>query len=418
MSTPQHHLQQTTCLAVDPTSNFLLSGSPDSTIHVWSVPGLLSFSASNSNDIGPDAAFSPLRSLSNHRAAITAIITGHSFSRNNIAISASKDNTCIVWEYSSGELLHTFLLAASPLCLALDPADRAAYAGCDDGSIQFIDFYSEAGLTQQLRKPETSSAPTQPPSNASWPALSQPGAPVLCLQVSYDGTSALSGGEDGKIHTWDLGAGRCALQLAEFGAPVTNLHLLKPTGFSKNTKPAVKIHNVVKPRYESFTNDNHNSAGTVPSNYTFTAQFTATLATGASSGGDSFHEALCHPSFPPTVLDEALVDFMAWHNQAKAGSNSSDYGELRARNTSLESQLEAALVDIQAREKEDGRRQKDEVVRAEKKKRRRLRRIDVAEIARKKEMGEKIDDEDKEIGDNIKEDGDLSSSTDELSDGR
>ena len=322
----------------------------------------------------------------------------------------------MVWEYSSGELLHTFLLAASPLCLALDPADRAAYVGYEDGSVQFLDFFSQAGLTQQLRNPDLNSAPTQPPINSRWPALNQPGSAVLCLQVSYDGTSALSGGEDGKIHTWDLGAGRCAQQLADFGAPITNLHLLKPTGFPKSKKPAVKMHNVVKPRYESYTNGHHGNAGAVPSNYTFTAQFTTSLLVGDSSRGDSFHETLTHPSFPPTVLDEALADFLAWHSHAKTGSDSSDLAELRARNTALESQLETATVERQALDKEDWRRQKDEAVRAERKKNRRLRRMDIAAIARKKEMGERIDEEDEEMGAGVEEDEDLSSSTDELSD--
>ncbi|KAL6713609.1 Pre-rRNA-processing protein ipi3 [Lecanora helva] len=403
VSTPQHHLQPTTCLAVDINSNFLLSGSADSTIHVWSIQSLLSFSASTS-EYGQDAPLSPLRSLSNHRAAITAIVTGHSYSRNNIAVSASKDNTCVVWEYSTGDLLHTFLLATTPLCLALDPADRAVYAGYEDGGIQVMDLYGKSGLTHHLRNPESQSTPTQPPKSSRWSSEVSSSSAILCLQVSYDSTSVLSGHEDGKVYSWDVATGHQGKALADFAAPVTNLRVLKPTGFPEKKMPSVKLHNVIKPRYDSFANGADGKSGLVPPNYTFTAQFTSDLSSHDSASSDLFEEALAHPSFPSSVLDDALSEFSAWHSQAKTASVSSDLAELQARNFALESQLEAAATRQNARDKEEWRRQKDEEIKAKMKKERRLRRIKVEEIARKKEMREKINEED----------GDLSSSTDEL----
>jgi len=408
---------------VDPTSNSLLSGSADSIIHVWSIPGLLSFSASAGDDTSQDLPFSPLRSLSNHRAAISAIVTGHSSSRNNIAVSASRDNTCIVWDYTSGDLLHTFLLPASPCCLALDPADRAVYVGYEDGSIQFIDFYSETGSTQQLHNHGPISTPTQPPPDSRWPAINQPGSATLSLQLSYDGTALLSGHEDGKINTWDVATGRYSKQLAEFGAPITNLQMLKPNGFLKTIKPALKLHNVVKPRYESFTNGHHGISGVVPSNYTFTAQYTPNRLPCDRRDSQWFNNALTHPSFPPSLLDESLADFTAWHSQAKATPVSSDFAELRAQNIALASQLEdavarqdKALAEVQEHNKQDWRRQKDDEIKAAKKKRRRLRRMKIAESARKKDMGETIDDEDEGIEVDVEDEADLSSSTDELTD--
>ena len=348
---------------------------------------------------------------------------GHSFSRNNIAVSSSRDDTCVVWDYSIGDLLHTVLLPASPLCLALDPADRAVYAGYEDGSIQFIDFYSQHRLTQQLHDPMSNTTPSQPPPSSRWPALDQPGCPVLCLQISYDGTTLLSGHEDGKIHSWDVAASRYSKQLADFSAPVTNLQMLTPSGFPKRKKPAVKIHNVVKPRYESFANGDQRNSGMVPPNYTFTAQFTSKLPLYGSGGSDSFHEALAHPSFPPSLLDEALEELTAWQNQAKAVPDSSELAELRAQKSALASQLEdamarqrSALAEVQERDKADWKRQKDEEVKAARKKRRRMRRMKDAELARKKKMGDNVDNEDEEMQEKDGDEGDLSSSTDELTD--
>lgn len=348
---------------------------------------------------------------------------GHSFSRNNIAVSASKDNMCLVWDYYCGEILHTFLLSASPLCLALDPADRAVYAGYEDGSIQFIDFFGQGGLNQPLHDPASRSTPTQPPPTARWSAPDSASA-VFCAQLSYDGTALLTGHEDGKIYRWDVAAGRYDKQLADFSAPITNLHMLKPSGFPTVTRRSVKLHNAVKPRYESFGNGDQggfNAAG--PSNYTFTAQFTSNIPLQESNASNSFHEALTNQSFPQSFLDESLAEFLASQNSTKNASESADLAELRAQNASLTSQLSTAVerqhkaaAEVQERNNEDWRRQKDEEIKSARKKRRRLRRLKTEEVARKKEMGEKVDDEDEEMGENEEDEEDLSSSTDELTD--
>ena len=388
---------------------------------MWSIPGLLSFSSSSANDDSGGPILGPLRSLSNHRAAITAVVFGHSSSVNNIAISASKDKTCVVWDYHNGDALHTFLLSHSPLCLALDPADRAAYAGYEDGTIQFLDFYSQGGLNQGLHDSAAQSAPTQPSASTIWAAQDHPPTAILCLQVSYDGTSLLSGHRDGKVHPWDVGTGRFGKHLADFSAPVTNLQMLKPTGFPNVPEQALKIQNVVKPRYDSFTNGHHSSSTIIPPNYTLTAQFTSNLPFPDSSVTSLFHEALSHPSFPTRLLEEAFSGFSILRNGKTKGEDSADVAELRAQNAALSSQLASAVdrersatAEIQKREKEEWKRQKDEEIKAAKKKRRRLRRTQLAELARKKDMGEMVKDEDILINESDGDKGYLSSSTDEM----
>lgn len=354
---------------------------------------------------------------------MTAVVIGHSFSRNNIAVSASKDNSCIVWDYFTGDALHTFLLSACPLCLALDPADRAIYSGYEDGSLQSIDFYSQAGLSQAVQDPALQSTPTQPPPSARWPAP-ESGSAVLCIEVSYDGTNLLSGHQDGKIHKWDVATGRYDKPLADFSAPVTNLHILKPNGFLNVTKPAVKLHNVTKPRYESFADGSISKpSSTVPPNYTFTAQFTSDISSHDSPNHTTFHEALIHPSFPDFLLDDALADFCSSQDTTKSAHDSSDLAELRAQNASLTSQLsnteerqKAVATELQQHVKEEWRRQKDEELKAARKKRRRLRRMKMDEAVRKVKMGEVMRAEDYKEEDFEEEEEGLSSSTDEFTD--
>lgn len=351
-------------------------------------------------------------------------MVGHSFSNKNVAVSASKDNTCIVWDYLNGDALHTFLLPSSPLCLALDPADRAVYAGYEDGSTQLIDFYSQGGLTQPLHNPALQSTPTQPPPSDRWSAPHHSASSVLCLQVSYDGTSLLSGHQDGKVHVWDVAAGKYDKHLTDFAAPVTNIVMLKPVGFPDLQKPAVKLHNVVKPRYESFVNGDHGMSGiTIPTKYTFVAQFTSTLPLPFSAAPTSFHQALHHSSFPIALLEESLAGLASPQKGFDASTDASELANLRTQNAVLSSQVgnaeerhRSAAAIVLEQQKENWRRQKDEDIKAARKKQRRLRRIKIAEVARKREMGEAVDGEEEEHTNEHGQDEeeDLSSSTDEM----
>lgn len=392
-------------------------------IHVWSIPGLLSLSASSTDEKSHFLPFSPLRTLSNHRAAITAIIMGHSFSIQNIAVSASKDKTCIVWDFVNGDVLHTFLLPSSPLCLALDPADRAVYAGFEDGSVQLIDFYSRSRKIQPLQNPALQGTATQPPPSDRWSATHQSPSPILCLQVSYDGTSLLSSHQDGKIHVWDIAAGKFDKRLADFAVPITNMIMLKPTGSPEMTKPAVKLHNVVKPRYESLVTGDHGVSGaTIPMKYAFVAQFTITLPLPFSTNTTLPHQEFHRSSFSTAFLEQSLSEFCSLQKGFDSATGSSELADLREQNFALSSQLKVAeerhrnaVAVVQEQKKEEWRRQKDEDIKAARKKRRRLRRTTIAEVARKKEMGEPIASKAEEMMHHaIDEDDDLSTSTDEL----
>ena len=413
-----------TCLAVDPGSIFVLSGSSDAVVHVWSILSLLSFESSDSGDSSQESPFSPLRSLTNHRAAITDVVTGHSHSRTNIAVSASKDKTCVIWEYENGTTLRTFLLQDQPLCLALDPVDRALYAGYQNGSVQFMDFYDSDGHRQPQHIATPQSTPVQPPPAALWPALNDPGSSLLCLQVSYDGTQLLSGHEDGKIHTWDIATGKNGKPLADFAAPVTNLEMMKPTGFVNPASPSVKLQNVIKPRYQSFANGYHHSGLPIPEDYTFTAQFLTDLRPSRSRGTGLYSHMTSDSCLPISFYEAAIADIQSREDRSTNAANPPDVADLRAHNESLKDQLQKVsesrqkiLKKMEDRNKEDWRRQKDSEIKAVKKKQRRLRKLKLAKIARRKEMGEKLEEENDGMDVESEPEESLSSSTDELTDG-
>ena len=223
----------------------------------------------------------PLRALSNHRAAIAALVMGRSTTTTNICVSASKDNSVVVWNYHTGDLLRTFLLPSTPLCLALDPCDRGVFCGFEDGSIQLLEFLQPNSVLNPLFDTRLQITPLQitiPP----WIAPSEVGV-VLCLGLSYDGTSLLSGHASGKIVLWDTGRRSFSGDIADLNSPVSNLLMESPFPEQRMTK----ISTVVKPKI----GDNA---------YTFTARLTGTVGT------TSFEKVLETPGFPSEMLEDAI----------------------------------------------------------------------------------------------------------------
>lgn len=301
-----------TSLAVDPTSNFFLSGSPDAMVHVWALPAILSFS--------PDTSRTPVHTLSTHRGPITSIACGHSSSSANIAVSISGDKSAIVWDYHNGHALRTYLLPEAPTAVTLDPADRAFYVAYADGSMQTVDFYDDVqqtAPTDLLRDPSLSHRPVQPSPKTRFSADSQKLGGALSLSLSWDGTTLVSGHASGKVAAWDVAKSNFSTTITNLPGPVSNLQFLQPTGFPNAPERNFKIHTVIKPKQESGAAAAGN--GLIPSGYTLTMQFNGRLHTGRVSATEktvttktAFEEALTHPSFPTSMLEESLAELTSW----------------------------------------------------------------------------------------------------------
>ena len=308
ITTSQAHIQEVTVLAVDPMSSFLLSASEDSNIHVWSLPDLLSFS-----NTGP---LNPIRTYSMHRTGVTALALGHSASRFNFAISAERNKTCFVWDYRRNLPLRTFLLPSTPLCVALDPADRAAYLGYGDGSIQFIDLLAppNRGLDaiQNGADASTPIEPLIPP----WKAPGNTYGAVLSVALSFDGYSILSGHQSGALLKWDVARGGFAWTVnnSPLPGPATNLLFIRLTGYGEtSTDPRrMLIPEVVKPRYAAFDGSDR---GVIPGNYALRVHFADNFPWEHGTGRD-FQTILCSPYFQTDVLSDGLEELVSWDRSA------------------------------------------------------------------------------------------------------
>ncbi|KAF2763748.1 WD40 repeat-like protein [Teratosphaeria nubilosa] len=317
ITTAQSHLQAVIALAVDPTSNFLISASADSTCHIWSLPSLLSFS-----NIGAQALV-PLQTFTSHRAEVTALAVGHSAGWANIAITASKDKTCLIWDYHSNSLLRTYLLPAVPASLVVDGADRAVYIGYEDGSVQQLDLYEQREAVQDARD---SNAPIQPSAKSLWKPTDASVGAASSLSLSWDSCILLSGHTSGQILSWDVATGRLQNSILQqpLPGPVDNLSFLPVSGFAHEADRKFRIPAIVKPRFGAFDSGD----GSIPGNYVVNIELTSSQRDADSDGVSIFEQALTAPSFPQALLDEGLAELSSWGDNLAAHANGAADGEI------------------------------------------------------------------------------------------
>lgn len=303
-----------TALAVDPTSNFALSASSDSNLHVWSLPALLDFSFQPNAPTERDAQ--PLIHTVEHRDAITAVACGHSYGSGIIAVSAGADKTAIVWDLRKGTILRTYFLHDVALALAMDVLDRGFYAAHEDGSIRLVSFYDGVdSSTTAIQTAKHDSITVQPDPQHRWPLPGAIGDPNLdsavCLLLSQDGSRLLSGHLDGTIVTWNVATRSCERKYGPLPGPVTNLvSSPKPNG-SRQNHHRIAIRSVVKPRAV-----NKGELSFVPETYKPVVQFVGLTDESQSRVG----QAITHSSLPIDMLEAGLMELANWGQSEPAAS--------------------------------------------------------------------------------------------------
>lgn len=209
------HVQRVTALAFSGAATHVVAGSADATVSVWSVAQLLDTRASAAG-----ARRGPERVLSRHAGEVTAVAVGRAAAGgpSELLVSAARDGRVVASELHSGRLLRTFVLAGGgvPLCLALDPAERAVYVGLEGGGIAPI----------ELLGPSAAEAPEVPAVvDAAAEAWREPGpggdscgaGAVLALGVSYEGNMVVGGNARGSVAVWDVATGALFKTLCQLG---------------------------------------------------------------------------------------------------------------------------------------------------------------------------------------------------------
>ena len=354
VSSSASHLQPVSSLVVCKDHHTVLSGSTDSSIHVWSLHNLMSFSQPSESYSNATPHKSPLCTFSNHRSGITALACGHSSTSTNFAVSASADSTCYVWSIKTCEVLMTFLLPSSPLCFTVDPADRAVYAGYEDGTIQMIDFYRAIPNMTGSRIESIHNAPYPGPiqleTNSTWSSGQSDIGSAQCVTLSYDGTALLSGHFSGKIVSWDVAKGNLQKEIIDLRQSVTNITMLRPDGLPSD-RPQFEVRTVTKPKLDLSTNTTSCYSG-VPLSHVLNGQMTSghlqnSLPTPPAEdrAEADFQRAFAGPTFPQHLIDDAFREITtgtqsAANSKASSASNLTKIAQLEAQVANLQSTLQ------------------------------------------------------------------------------
>ncbi|KAI3530351.1 WD domain-containing protein [Colletotrichum abscissum] len=279
--TPPCHVQAVSCLAVTPYH--ILTGSEDSNIHVWTISRLLELDASVESE--------PDRTLANHRAAITSLaVSGSVNPETNICVSSSKDKTCIIWNYQTGDVLRTLLFSTAPLCVSMDPCGRAVFVSSEDRALYLVELFGEKPL---IGPNSTESSSTVVQVNSPIGVADEDAGSALCLAPNHDGTTILSGHAKGKILQWQLAENGHPTELTDLNASVTNL-VFPP--LLKTPRPTKAVA-VVKPTQTE-------------RQFTFTSQLNTSLEQETRFG-----KMLNGFGLPDDALEAAILSFQESHAQ-------------------------------------------------------------------------------------------------------
>jgi pre-rRNA-processing protein IPI3 len=300
-STTAAHLSAIVHLCSFPQNDVIITGAEDSTVHVWSISKILSFQSSADSYSTSSTSNAPIMTFSQHREGITALAAGHSRKSTNFAVSASADRTCHIWHVETGEIIRTVLLPSVPTCICLDPADRAIYLGDKAGDVSNIDLL-ELGQTSQT-KANSAIMPVQIEEDKKWRQASASSA-VHAIAISYDGTTLLTGHDDGSILRWDVAKHKVANEVTKLGQPVTNIRMLRPNGLPDSSQPAFIIPEVVKPKLE-FNAQLEQGSSDIPSTYKLHANLTGSAA-GSDRTPDAVLSAIISDGWDDDLLDDAV----------------------------------------------------------------------------------------------------------------
>lgn len=313
------HIEPVTSIEVSPCGEFVISASLDSSIHVWSIQSLVSIGAGGNAYGRKKSKNDPVATFSHHRSAVEALAIGHAQqASSNIVVSASEDKTCYVWNLESLMILRTVLLQQSPQCAIFDPADRAAYFGSSDGSVQMIDVLqggissSETSILATSQRDATTATQLNP--RDCWAITGSSSAdPAQCISISYDGTSLVTGHYSGCLIEWDVGKRRMGRQISGLtGQSITNLQMLRPLGLGSDvSKAGFLIPTVIKPRLElSQSQETQSDAlSSVPADYSF---HTRVIERSQEDSNDSaITRMLRTPEIPQTLIDDAVQSLLA-----------------------------------------------------------------------------------------------------------
>ena len=268
----ESHYKQLTVVRFSSDAEYLLTGSQDATVHVWSVADLVD--PCNGTTTQP----TPLRTLSEHTLAITDVQCGASVAGCLRVVTASADRSCKIWDVLSGTCLATLVFPTLIQCVTLNRCETVLYAGGSDGRVYSVDMYTGASTSDPMHAvlhalPElvhvhvadTSGATGGEGHHVFGSQLETSAPAVLSLCLSMDNTMLFAGLQSGLVQVWDIETRQLLRTLGSFKGPVTNvMTLMRPDNlFQPESARDQRQRYMPVPQLKKFRSDEDHEASVV-----------------------------------------------------------------------------------------------------------------------------------------------------------
>ncbi|CAH3026839.1 unnamed protein product [Porites evermanni] len=207
------HYQCISCLKFTDDGSHFLSSGEDNLVLVWKMARILSLASSATGAF--ESALSPYYTWSDHALPVTDIHCGCGGMRGHV-ITSSLDQTCKLYDLSSGELLCSFVFNVGVTAVTMDTSEQSLFAGCTNGHIYQVEL-SRRGMKNNIHMEKEESL-----------IFTGPSKQVNSVAVSMDGSLLLSGSEDQTARVWHVYSRQCLRVLNHRGGVTNACIVLRP----------------------------------------------------------------------------------------------------------------------------------------------------------------------------------------------
>ncbi|QSL65180.1 hypothetical protein MERGE_002485 [Pneumocystis wakefieldiae] len=211
------HYQKITAITFVMYDSFFLTGSEDSHLCLWRLSDMV--------DLYSKKEACPVKTWNDHSLAITDIVCGFGTANSARVFTSSLDSIVNVWDLSTQSLLTTFVFPKPITCLAIDPAERAFYAGNDQGDVYLVNLYGfseEKSLGSFYEAIGGSKKVIQSVHDESTIFKGHKSA-ISCLTLSFDGSLLITGSEDNDVFLWDIATRQIIHTFSKQDGPITSI---------------------------------------------------------------------------------------------------------------------------------------------------------------------------------------------------
>jgi WD40 repeat protein len=237
------HYKAVTCIKFTSDDAFVVSGSEDSLVCVWSMADLLDIGASrylqpelsdekrssSSSHSHAAPAVKPFVQWSDHSLSVTGIACSLTGSAGRI-VTCSLDHTVKIWDLFTKQLVHTITLPTFLNGIAFAPDEcTIAVAGGGDRCVYLVDLVHRASSgvvvgSDDVSAPKSSSSSSSSSSHTIRRLVGHE-KPVRSVTFSFDGTRVVSVCAGGRMNVWDTTTTQCVRVLENHRKQYTDIHV-------------------------------------------------------------------------------------------------------------------------------------------------------------------------------------------------